>query len=155
MTSHFEMEDARPGIPGDLRTKVFERFQQGTGKPERDRTWIGTTPTPSPSLTANSKNVMGCALILSSGKPRRAEHLQLYEMATPATQLTAPINLDLESAEQTLIQRTLGRTHGNAAEAARLLNISRRRIYRKFLHLVSGVQKPPLPAAGSVRNVSF
>ena len=97
----------------------------------------------------------GCALILSSAKPRRAEHLQLYEIATSATQLTASINLDLESAEQTLIQRTLGRTHGNAAEAARLLNIRRRRIYWKFLHLVSGVQKPPLPAAGSVRSVSF
>ena len=97
----------------------------------------------------------GCALILCSGKPSRAEHLQLYELATPATQLTAPINLDLESAEQTLIQRMLGRTHGNAAEAARLLNIRRSRIYRKFLHLASGLQKPQHPAAGSVCNVSF
>ncbi len=86
------------------------------------------------------KNVMECALILSSGKPIPAEHLQLFEMATPATRLTAPITLVLESANQTLIQRALEQTHGNVAEAARLLNISRSRTYRKFPHLAGGVK---------------
>ncbi len=86
------------------------------------------------------KNVMERALILSGGKPVRAEHLQLFEMATPPTHLTAPANFDLESAEQTLIQRALEQTHGNVAEAARLLNVSRSRIYRKFPHLASGVK---------------
>ena len=84
------------------------------------------------------KNVMERALILSSGKPIRTEHFQLFEMATQATHLTAPINHDLESAEQTLIQHALVQTHGNVAEAARLLNISRSRIYRKFCHLAAG-----------------
>ena len=42
------------------------------------------------------------------------------------------IPLNLEAAEQTLIQRALQQTAGNVAEAARLLGVNRSRIYRRF-----------------------
>jgi DNA-binding NtrC family response regulator len=86
------------------------------------------------------KNVMERALILGGGKPVRAEHLQLLEMTVSPTAKDAPDDFDLESAEHTLIQRALEQTRGNVAEAARLLNVSRSRIYRKFPHLASGVK---------------
>ena len=87
------------------------------------------------------KNVMERALILSGGKPIESQHLQLFEVSRPEAQptpLPAAAPLDLESAEHELIQRALEQSHGNVAEAARLLNVSRSRIYRKFPHLAGG-----------------
>jgi DNA-binding NtrC family response regulator len=86
------------------------------------------------------KNVMERALILGGGKPVRDEHLQLLELTASPTAQDAPEDFDLESVEHTLIQRALEQTRGNVAEAARLLNVSRSRIYRKFPHLTSGVK---------------
>jgi DNA-binding NtrC family response regulator len=43
---------------------------------------------------------------------------------------TIPLNLD--AAEQVLIQRALNQSGGNVAEAARLLGVNRSRIYRRF-----------------------
>ena len=87
------------------------------------------------------KNVMERALILSGGKAIKIEHLQLFAVARPEPQamqhpLAAP--LDLEAAEQRLIQRALEQSCGNVAEAARMLNVSRSRIYRKFPSLAGG-----------------
>jgi DNA-binding NtrC family response regulator len=50
----------------------------------------------------------------------------------PVAAGSADLPLNLEAAEHLLIQRALEQTHGNVAEAARLLNINRSRIYRKF-----------------------
>ncbi|MDB6136711.1 MAG: Fis family transcriptional regulator [Verrucomicrobiales bacterium] len=51
--------------------------------------------------------------------------------ASPAA-IIADLPLNLEAAEHALILRALEQTHGNVAEAARLLDINRSRIYRKF-----------------------
>ena len=44
----------------------------------------------------------------------------------------ASLPLNLEEAENALIQRALEQTRGNVAEAARLLGVNRSRIYRRF-----------------------
>jgi DNA-binding NtrC family response regulator len=84
------------------------------------------------------KNVMERALILSGGKPLKAEHLQLFGSRPTPPPAAAAAGFDLESAEHSAIQRALEQTHGNVAEAARLLKIHRSRIYRKFPHLAGG-----------------
>lgn len=83
------------------------------------------------------KNVMERALILSGGKPVTAEHLQLFQSgalpSVPApAKATEPLPLNIDEAEQELIQRALQETGGNVAEAARLLGVNRSRIYRRF-----------------------
>ena len=99
---------------------------------------------PFPGNIRELKNVMERALILSGGKPVKPEHLQLFEVTRPETKpvpaLEASSPLDLETAEHDLIQRALEQTHGNVAEAARLLNVSRSRIYRKFPRLSEGTK---------------
>lgn len=98
---------------------------------------------PFPGNVRELKNVMERALILSGGQAVRPEHLQLL----PATPLPAcspapvvrtgarvpdELPFNLEAAEQALIQRALEHTGGNVAEAARLLDVNRSRIYRRF-----------------------
>ena len=95
---------------------------------------------PFPGNVRELKNAIERALILSGGGAIRREHLQL--LATPGAvaprELPAvkaapgdlPLNLD--DAEQALIQRALEQTGGNVAEAARLLGVNRSRIYRRF-----------------------
>jgi transcriptional regulator of acetoin/glycerol metabolism len=46
--------------------------------------------------------------------------------------VVANLPLNLEEAENALIQRALEQTRGNVAEAARLLGVNRSRIYRRF-----------------------
>ncbi|MEO5912850.1 MAG: sigma-54 dependent transcriptional regulator [Luteolibacter sp.] len=94
---------------------------------------------PFPGNIRELKNVMERALILSGGKPVSAHHLQLFQSHTPpaqttvrATVSTEPLPLNLDAAEQELIQRALETTGGNVAEAARLLGVNRSRIYRRF-----------------------
>ena len=45
--------------------------------------------------------------------------------------------MNLEAAEHALIQRALEQTHGNVAEASRLLGVNRSRIYRRFPDLAA------------------
>ncbi|RYD40104.1 MAG: hypothetical protein EOP85_14815, partial [Verrucomicrobiaceae bacterium] len=83
------------------------------------------------------KNVMERALILSGGKPVTSEHLQLFQPgAMPSVPFPPkpadPLPLNIDEAEQELIQRALQETGGNVAEAARLLGVNRSRIYRRF-----------------------
>lgn len=96
-----------------------------------------------PGNVRELKNVMERALILSGGQPVRPEHLQLLPapLAPPsavptvvgaALSTAGDLPFNLEAAEQILIQRALERTGGNVAEAARLLEVNRSRIYRKF-----------------------
>ncbi|MES2705300.1 MAG: sigma-54 dependent transcriptional regulator [Verrucomicrobiota bacterium] len=98
-----------------------------------------------PGNVRELKNVMERALILSGGHPIHRDHLQLLPASVSASRasVTGPDSkpgapapagppLNLEAAEQALIRRTLEQTRGNVAEAARLLDINRSRIYRKF-----------------------
>jgi DNA-binding NtrC family response regulator len=95
---------------------------------------------PFPGNVRELKNVIERALIESRGAPIAPAHLRLCSPAprrAPAPPVcvveTEPaIPLNLEAAEQALIQRALQQTAGNVAEAARLLGVNRSRIYRRF-----------------------
>lgn len=98
-----------------------------------------------PGNVRELKNVMERALILSAGRPMRPEHLQLPHAtpklsvsvveAKPSPSAIGDVPLNLEDAELVLIQRAIDQTGGNIAEAARLLNVNRSRIYRRFPNL--------------------
>jgi DNA-binding NtrC family response regulator len=95
-----------------------------------------------PGNVRELKNIIERALIESRGRAIEPAHLRL--VSTPprrapiigdvaAAPLPAtPLPLNLEAAEQALIQRALAETEGNVAEAARLLGVNRSRIYRRF-----------------------
>lgn len=91
-----------------------------------------------PGNVRELKNILERALINSGGKTIEPGHLHLLEAVAPATTAASnairfqdlPLNVD--AAEETLIQRALTQTGGNIAEAARLLGINRSRIYRKI-----------------------
>jgi DNA-binding NtrC family response regulator len=93
---------------------------------------------PFPGNIRELKNVIERALILSGGTPVTREHLQLFHTSAPAASKvvspssSGPLPLNIEAAEQELIQRALEETGGNVAEAARLLGVNRSRIYRRF-----------------------
>jgi DNA-binding NtrC family response regulator len=93
-----------------------------------------------PGNVRELKNVIERAVIESGGEPIRRCHIHLLEVvprrqtashvaAGPSSE-TIPLNLD--AAEQVLIQRALNQSGGNVAEAARLLGVNRSRIYRRF-----------------------
>jgi DNA-binding NtrC family response regulator len=102
-----------------------------------------------PGNVRELKNIIERALIMSGGKPIKGDHMQLIDGSTsvatpvvtvkPATSTSSDIPLNLEAAEHALIQRALEQTHGNVAEAARLLGVNRSRIYRRFPDLAGGV----------------
>ncbi len=92
-----------------------------------------------PGNVRELKNVMERALIMSGGKSIGREHLQLFGEASvtpPALSATTTtvtdLPLNLEAAENALIQRALEVAGGNVAEASRLLGVNRSRIYRRF-----------------------
>ncbi len=93
-----------------------------------------------PGNVRELKNVVERALIASGGGAIRREHLQLLDFASEppvretfaARESASELPLNLDEAEQALIQRALEQTGGNVAEAARLLGVNRSRIYRRF-----------------------
>jgi len=99
-----------------------------------------------PGNVRELKNIIERALIECAGAPIEPEHLRLpivalrrtsSEPALPSSASATTdgdIPLNLDAAEQALIQRALERTGGNVAEAARLLGVNRSRIYRRFPH---------------------
>lgn len=101
-----------------------------------------------PGNVRELKNIIERALIECAGAPVEPEHLRLPIVALhrassepaspPSASASATMNgdipLNLDAAEQALIQRALERTGGNVAEAARLLGVNRSRIYRRFPH---------------------
>ena len=93
-----------------------------------------------PGNVRELKNVIERALIESGGGPIQQRHIHLLE-AVPRRQRSANVEgssgaetipLNLDAAEQLLIQRALKQAGGNVAEAARLLGVNRSRIYRRF-----------------------
>ena len=93
-----------------------------------------------PGNVRELKNVIERALIESGGERIQPRHIHLLE-AVPRRQTSAhvarspgseSIPLNLDAAEQVLIQRALNQAGGNVAEAARLLGVNRSRIYRRF-----------------------
>jgi DNA-binding NtrC family response regulator len=95
---------------------------------------------PFPGNVRELKNILERALIESGGKRVEPRHLNLMNIADmelpqpspDAVPRFADLPLSVEAAEEQLIQRALGQTNGNIAEAARLLGINRTRIYRKL-----------------------
>src|ERR1700722_11587530 len=93
-----------------------------------------------PGNVREQKTVIERALIESGGEPIRRRHIHLLEtvprrqtsasLAAGPSSETIPLNLD--AAEQVLIQRALDQSGGNVAEAARLLGVNRSRIYRRL-----------------------
>ena len=93
-----------------------------------------------PGNVRELKNIIERALIQSGGEAIESAHLHLMQgaprRAPVAREARAgsfdalPLNLD--AAEQALIQRALRQANGNVAEAARMLGVNRSRIYRRF-----------------------
>jgi DNA-binding NtrC family response regulator len=95
-----------------------------------------------PGNVRELKNLIERALIASGGKVIERKHVQVTGAAPVAVaplrenrasvESLASLPLNLEEAENALIQRALEQTRGNVAEAARLLGVNRSRIYRRF-----------------------
>jgi len=92
-----------------------------------------------PGNVRELKNIIERSLIESGGGEIQPAHLQLAARApksfpAPASyaELASDLPLNLEKAEDLLIQRALAAANGNIAEAARLLGVHRTRIYRNL-----------------------
>ena len=94
-----------------------------------------------PGNVRELKNIIARALLESDGKEILPEHLHFVSTVSPPSTSTAKkaseaeaseIPLNLNEAEIYLIKRALEHVNGNISEAARLLGISRKRIYRKL-----------------------
>jgi len=85
---------------------------------------------PWPGNVRELKNVLERAMILSRGVPLTAEHFSwLNSSGLPTTLDKSP---NLGDVEQVHIQAALERYHGNVAQAARSLGISKSTIYRRL-----------------------
>ena len=100
-----------------------------------------------PGNVRELKNMIERALIDSGGQPLEPAHFRLSgrtprrsllasapAQGLPPSAVPPRMPLNLEAAEQALIQRALQETQGNIVEAARLLGVNRSRIYRRFRH---------------------
>ena len=94
-----------------------------------------------PGNVRELKNIIARALLEIDGKEIQPEHLHFVSTVAPTSTSTAKtaseteaseIPLNLNEAEAYLIKRALRLTGDNISEAARLLGISRKRIYRKL-----------------------
>ncbi len=96
-----------------------------------------------PGNVRELKNMIERALIESGGEPIEPAHLRLIARAPRRVESAvhaappASLPLNLDAAEQALIQRALQETAGNIVAAARLLGVNRSRIYRRFRHTAS------------------
>lgn len=84
-----------------------------------------------PGNVRELKNVIERAVILCDGHELDASLLP-YEFEVAPSQSNNISAFDLSSIEKLHIQRVLNHTHGNRAEAARLLNIGIATLYRKL-----------------------
>jgi two-component system NtrC family response regulator len=85
-----------------------------------------------PGNVRELKNIIERAVILCDGDELDASLLP-YEFENPVARADNPVSaFDLSTIEKSHIQRVLNHTHGNRAEAARLLNIGVATLYRKL-----------------------
>jgi len=85
-----------------------------------------------PGNVRELKNIIERAVILCDSNELDSSLLP-YEFETVALKTGNPVSaFDLSSVEKLHIQRVLNHTHGNRAEAARLLNIGIATLYRKL-----------------------
>ena len=107
------------------------------------RTVAGITPQvlsifqryPWPGNVRELANVIERAMVVSKGSVLLPEHLpaHLFEVRTPqGTEAPGRPELSLEAAERDQILRALQASSGKRIEAARLLGLSRRTLYRKL-----------------------
>lgn len=79
------------------------------------------------------KNVMERAVILAGGEPLTVEDFSLETDDSPIVESKAGSgNQGLETAEKRMILEALEKTGGNKTEAAKLLKITRRRLYSRM-----------------------
>ena len=79
------------------------------------------------------KNVLERAVILSGGEPLTASEFALESAVAPAPADLGALNKGgLEQSEKQMIQAALDKSGGNKTEAARMLQISRRRLYSRM-----------------------
>jgi DNA-binding NtrC family response regulator len=94
-----------------------------------------------PGNVRELRNIVERALIESRGETILARHIHRhaahpYDGRSQSNPLDEPsadtdtIPLNLKEAEATIIQRALAASSGNIAEAARLMGISRQKLYR-------------------------
>ena len=120
-----------------------------------------------PGNARELRNMIERALIVSGGKPLEPAHITPVMQQTkavapsgPATRGPAPppmtgnLTESLREMESTAIRQALEKTGGNIAKAARMLGISRAKLYRKMAVLDSGIDSvgsskgPRLSTAG-------
>ncbi|HUV30560.1 MAG TPA: sigma-54 dependent transcriptional regulator [Acidobacteriota bacterium] len=88
-----------------------------------------------PGNVRELRNVLERAAILSGGEPLAAEDLAIAPQDTPIVQTESGStreHVGLEKAEKVMILKALEQAGGNKTEAARLLRISRRRLYSRM-----------------------
>lgn len=90
-----------------------------------------------PGNVRELRNVLERAVILSGGEPLTVEEFALVADDQPLTGTARPSG-GLESSEKEMILSALERAGGNKTEAARLLKITRRRLYSRMK--VHGIQ---------------
>jgi len=93
---------------------------------------------PFPGKSRELKNIIERALIESEGQPIEIDHLHMApramtSAASPATpDQPQALPVSLKQAELVAVQHAMAHTKGNISEAARLLGITRARLYRKL-----------------------
>ncbi len=85
-----------------------------------------------PGNVRELRNVIERAMILAGGEPLTTEDFSLEIDDAPLTASAESSAEGLESAEKQMIIEALERAEGNKTEAARLLKISRRRLYSRM-----------------------
>jgi DNA-binding NtrC family response regulator len=97
-----------------------------------------------PGNVRELRNIIERALLESGGKPITPSHLHFIRMpgapaqsTTGATRMevTVRVPLDLCGAEAVLVREAMATGSGNVSKAARLLGISRQKLYRKLAAL--------------------
>ncbi len=82
------------------------------------------------------KNILERAMILAAGEPLELEHIGIEDETETAPLEAAEPSLSshggLETAEKEMIEKALKNAGGNKTEAARMLKITRRRLYSRM-----------------------
>jgi len=134
----------RKGDIGLLVDYFVESLSSEMGKPKPTVSKAAMTVLESNSFPGNVRelrNVIEQALIRSRGAELMPAHISLRTDVLPAlsqqkadnSQIEPPpdnLPLDLASVEQIAIKRAMQKVNGNVSEAARLLGISRNKLYR-------------------------